>query len=158
MVWLSGEQDLATAGRLSAALHDAMDGGDCDVVVDMRAVRFIDASVVGVLVSGRTLLEANGRRLTLRFPQRSPMKVLVICGLEDFIDAASAPGTHPQSALESWVAVPPAPRLVPASPTPTSPQDERVAHESAFAPAPTPQGLPTCSDEATPGLAEKEWR
>ena len=50
---LSGEFDLSNAWKIQDALIDAIRHEDRDIVVDLTAVRFMDAQTVRVLVKAR---------------------------------------------------------------------------------------------------------
>ncbi|MFN0027127.1 MAG: STAS domain-containing protein [Acidimicrobiales bacterium] len=86
VIWLSGDQDIATAGRIEAALIHAVDADKRDVVIDLNHVEFLDASTIGVLIRGSGMLADHGRRLTVRSPQPIPARVLDLCGLTDLVD------------------------------------------------------------------------
>src|SRR5581483_4470453 len=65
-VWvrLRGEADMAVSDLLLRMLLDAAAvDGVREVVVDLAAVTFLDASVVGVLLAARTAAERRGRLL-----------------------------------------------------------------------------------------------
>jgi anti-anti-sigma factor len=97
----TGEIDLATAPRLSAALRAATVDADL-LVLDLAAVTFIDSTGI------RTLLEADGHaadsgcRLVLLVCEGPVKRVLALCGLDrrlavvatDAI-APRAPERHP---------------------------------------------------------------
>jgi anti-anti-sigma factor len=51
---LTGEFDLSNAWKVHDALIDAIRHEDLDIVVDLTAVRFMDAQTVRVLVKART--------------------------------------------------------------------------------------------------------
>ncbi len=106
LVELSGEQDAATAGFVKAALRRAaLDGRD--VIVDLHAVTFMDASTIGALVLARHDLESHGHTMALRSPSRVAGRLVTLCGLDDMVEGA-APKAPPRRALGTWVAVPPA--------------------------------------------------
>ena len=50
---LTGEFDLSNAWKIRDALLDAIRNDDRDIVVDLTAVRFMDAQLVRVLVKAR---------------------------------------------------------------------------------------------------------
>jgi anti-anti-sigma factor len=50
---LTGEFDLSNAWKIRDALSDAIRNDDRDIVVDLTAVRFMDAQLVRVLVKAR---------------------------------------------------------------------------------------------------------
>ena len=109
VICIGGEHDLSTVPLVWASLALAMSRDD-DLVIDLSAVRFMDASTVGVLMRARGLLRP--RELRLRAPSRQALLVLTICELGDLVDpvrpeVASAGG----SALGSWVEVPPSDRV-----------------------------------------------
>jgi anti-anti-sigma factor len=51
---LTGEFDLSNAWKIHDVLFAAIRNEDCDIVVDLSAVRFMDAQLVRVLVKART--------------------------------------------------------------------------------------------------------
>jgi len=86
VVWLGGENDLATSGALADALAAGMSADLADVVVDLRRVTFLDAATIGVLVRGRNMLDSEGRRLTLRSPSRPAGRMLALCELTVLVE------------------------------------------------------------------------
>jgi anti-sigma B factor antagonist len=60
---LAGEVDLLTVSRLAAGLDDEVRHGECDVVVDLRPVQFIDSSGLHVLLGAQRRLARQGRAL-----------------------------------------------------------------------------------------------
>lgn len=75
-----GELDLATAPQLEEALVSAIEAGE-DVVLDLRALEFMDSSGVRVLVVAHT--RGNGRFGLIAAAPTSPVtKILAISGLE----------------------------------------------------------------------------
>ncbi len=75
------ELDLASSERLRAALSEAIERS-AFVAVDMRSVRFMDSSALGVIVQGMKLARARNGDLALIGPSGSPRKVLSITGLD----------------------------------------------------------------------------
>jgi anti-anti-sigma factor len=80
IVRLRGDIDVGIAARLSKYLGDLTLARD--VVVDLRGVRFIDSSGMGVLVRARNTAMANGRGITLRNPGANVAKTLALGGLD----------------------------------------------------------------------------
>jgi anti-sigma B factor antagonist len=77
---LEGEIDIATAPRLEAALHEAMESGTEEVWVDLVGVRFIDSTGISLLL--RATLELNGpRRLAVICPDGPARRALELCGI-----------------------------------------------------------------------------
>ena len=83
---LTGEFDLSNAWKLKDALIDAIRNEDRDIVVDLTAVRFMDAQLVRVLVRAR---EAAARR-DIAFVVVPPADPTVgrVAELVDFEEAA----------------------------------------------------------------------
>lgn len=75
-----GEIDLAVAGRLRELLDEAIDAGATRLVVDCRALEFLDSSGIGVLVAARKRLGPDGE-LVLESPPAHVRKVLDITGV-----------------------------------------------------------------------------
>ncbi len=108
VVWLCGEHDVSTAAVVSAALRQAMSLDDGDVVADLRGVRFMDASIIGVFVRADGVLAAQSRMLRLRSPSRCARRIVELCGLERLLQTDPAVGRAfgPGGALATWVAIP----------------------------------------------------
>lgn len=79
IVWMCGEHDLSTAGELTAALAQAISSGAGDLVVDLGAVTFMDASTMRVLGRARRQLAERDRALVIREPSTEAQFVLSIC-------------------------------------------------------------------------------
>jgi anti-anti-sigma factor len=107
VVWLGGEHDVSTAGALRQTLATVMDTG-VDIIVDLSAVDFIDASVVTVLLYASEVGRANGSSFVLRAPSRCARRVIELCGLSHMV-AVTPPGAAP--ALTSWVEIPTVPGM-----------------------------------------------
>jgi anti-anti-sigma factor len=85
IVWVSGEHDASTVPELAENLAQAIASGDGDVVVDLSAVRFMDASTIGVMVRADEYLRPRARALTIKAASHSARRVaalseLVGCG------------------------------------------------------------------------------
>ncbi|MHC3472709.1 STAS domain-containing protein [Streptomyces sp. 7R007] len=65
VVALHGEIDLLAAPSLAARLDELTAAAACDVVLDLRAVSFIDCSGLGVLCRARNRVLARRGRLRL---------------------------------------------------------------------------------------------
>lgn len=78
---LTGELDLATAGRLREALEEAHDRGQKTVVLDLSELRFIDSSGLHELVVAFNRQRAAGGDVILRAPTDQTRRVLEIVGL-----------------------------------------------------------------------------
>jgi anti-anti-sigma factor len=121
VVWLRGEQDIATDGELWRVLACVIGANDAAVVVDLSEVELMSASTLGVIVMARKLLRRRSRSLVLRCPSASVRRIIGICGLDDlFGPSGQKADDGAGDALGSWVAVPPS---VPEDITPSVPED-----------------------------------
>jgi anti-anti-sigma factor len=83
---LTGEFDLSNAWKIEDALLDAIRHEDRDIVVDLTAVRFMDAQLVRALVKART--EATAREIAFVIVPPADAIVGRVAGLVDFEEAA----------------------------------------------------------------------
>lgn len=128
VAWLWGEHDIATADGLTEFLAKATTHAE-DLVVDLSAVRFMDATTIAAIVQARSQMAERSQVLTVRSP--SPLIELVfgICGLDALVEPTDALALDGRqrvtTALEGWVAVgprtpvstsPPPPALTPVAP------------------------------------------
>jgi anti-sigma B factor antagonist len=79
VVRATGEVDVMTAGRLRSALAHLVREGR-NLVVDLRGVRFMDASGIGALVGAQRLARHTGVTLTLRRPSPGVARLLKVTG------------------------------------------------------------------------------
>lgn len=80
---LSGELDLANADSVDSELQAAFADGDCQVVVDMSELTFIDSTGIALLITALAQ-DPDGRRL--RFvPSRAEgvARVLQLTGVDE---------------------------------------------------------------------------
>lgn len=81
-VFVSGEIDVMSVVGLRQKLMDLMEQVPEDLVVDMSAVEFIDASGVGALVEVANKAAAGGRRLALTRPSAAVQRIMGILGAD----------------------------------------------------------------------------
>ncbi|HEX6328073.1 MAG TPA: STAS domain-containing protein [Jiangellaceae bacterium] len=88
----AGEIDLATAPRWKAVLLAAIEQPipPRDVRIDLAGVTFMDASGIGVLVSGREAARCRGAGFTVQNPQGVVLRVFEILGLNDRLTLSPA--------------------------------------------------------------------
>lgn len=82
IVQVSGELDLHTSPRLRDHVLGSIDRGERRVAVDLAGVSFMDSSSLGVLVTCLKRMREHDGRLALAAVQSSPMKVLLLTGLD----------------------------------------------------------------------------
>jgi anti-anti-sigma factor len=88
VVWLVGEQDVATVPLLIEALAEVAARDKADMVIDLSGTCFVDAATLGAFVTARLGLGAEARVLSLRGPPAFTRRVIDICGLTDMVDPA----------------------------------------------------------------------
>ena len=66
LVAITGHLEVSTVPDARAVLHDAVDRGTGDLVVDLSDVDMIDATGLGVLVGTHRRAQRAGRRILLR--------------------------------------------------------------------------------------------
>jgi anti-anti-sigma factor len=82
VVTAAGEIDMSSAPKLREALVSA----EGRIVVDLRAVSFLDSSGITVLTDAIRRLDESGGSLTLRKPQGIVRRALEIVRLADWIE------------------------------------------------------------------------
>ena len=83
---LSGRLDVVTVADVRLALHEAVDTGTGDLLVDLGAVDAIDASGLGVLVGAHRV----GRRMVLRNVPDRVLRLLALTRLNRVLHIEAA--------------------------------------------------------------------
>jgi anti-anti-sigma factor len=78
---LSGRLDVSAVSEVRAALHDALDAGSGDLVVDLAGVEVIDATGLGVLLGADRRAKQLGRRIVLRDAAPRVRRILRVTNL-----------------------------------------------------------------------------
>ena len=78
VVWLAGEQDIATVSVLTETLANVTALDDADLVIDMGSVSFVDTATLRALIHCRNVLHSRSRNLTLREPSRFTQRLLAL--------------------------------------------------------------------------------
>jgi anti-sigma B factor antagonist len=78
-VSVRGEIDVATAPQLREMLHDLIQGGASQIVLDCRELGFLDSSGIGLLVAARKRL--GDGELVIDSPPAHVRKVLELTGV-----------------------------------------------------------------------------
>jgi anti-anti-sigma factor len=88
---LRGEHDLCSVPALCETLAEAIADGGADLILDLSAVEFLDASTVRVIAAAREFLGARSRSLVLRAPSSCAQRVIDLCGLSSLVEHDAAP-------------------------------------------------------------------
>jgi anti-anti-sigma factor len=86
VVVVAGEIDLSTVSKLRQTLAHVIAAPRQEVVVDLAAVEFIDASGVGVLVGAAGEAGRAGVKFRLRAPSPSVERVLDLAHLDGALE------------------------------------------------------------------------
>jgi len=81
-VVVRGEIDVATAPQLREALHELVQDGVKQIVLDCAALSFLDSSGIGLLVATRKRL-GEGGQLVIASPPSHVRKVLELTGVTE---------------------------------------------------------------------------
>jgi anti-sigma B factor antagonist len=78
---LDGELDLETTPELDGQLREVTDANPGRVLIDLRALDFMDSTGLGSIVRAQRLAESNGHRLTLRRGQHQVQRLFELTGV-----------------------------------------------------------------------------
>lgn len=85
VVVLAGEVDLAAASEVRGCLRDLMVDGATHVLVDLRAVTFMDSTGLGMLVAARKQARVFRGSFGLVAPSPPVARVLSLTALDKFL-------------------------------------------------------------------------
>jgi anti-anti-sigma factor len=86
LVCPAGEVDLLTAATLESRILDLLRGGFDRVVVDLRAVTFLDSTGIRVLLSAHHRAREDGRSFSIILGGPATRRPLEILGLTEYLD------------------------------------------------------------------------
>jgi anti-anti-sigma factor len=93
VVHVRGEIDMQTCERLRDAIEPLM-GPRQSIILDLSEVRFMDSTMLTLLVQARGRLTADGGSLVLRNPSNMARRLLSLAGLQDLLDTDAADHPH----------------------------------------------------------------
>lgn len=96
---LEGRLDVTTVADVRLALHDAVDHGEGDLVINLGGVELIDATGLGVLVGAHRRAERCGRRLVLHAVPPRVLRLLTVTKLSRILAVDVAIDQAPAAAL-----------------------------------------------------------
>ncbi|MEV7395253.1 STAS domain-containing protein [Streptomyces sp. NPDC091215] len=91
VVTLRGEIDVLAAPALRPALDTVASGPEPDLVLDLRAVSFIDCSGLGMLCRTRNRIRSRHGRLRLIAPDDAFLRLLRRTGLDGAFELSRTP-------------------------------------------------------------------
>jgi anti-sigma B factor antagonist len=83
VVSVMGEVDVATAPALEQALHESVDEGSDEVIVDLTGCTFLDSAGLRALLAARGRLEHSDQRLPLVMSSPSVMRIFQITHFDE---------------------------------------------------------------------------
>lgn len=96
---LRGRLDLPAAADLREALHQALDRGSGDLVLDLGALEIRDSSGLGVLLGAHRRASRTGRRLVLRDVPPATQRMLRRTRLHRVLHVAAPAAAPPAASL-----------------------------------------------------------
>ncbi|GAA2289335.1 STAS domain-containing protein [Nonomuraea roseoviolacea subsp. roseoviolacea] len=81
VVQIGARLDAGTSAGIRSLLHDAVDSGEGDLILDLSELEMIDATGLGVLVGTHRRASAGQRRLVLRGVPPRIMRILAVTRL-----------------------------------------------------------------------------
>jgi anti-anti-sigma factor len=91
VVAVRGELDMATIGSVEDALQALREAGSRDVVLDLRALTFVDCAGLNMLLAAGRDARADGWNLAILDGSPALERLLEITGLRDHFPAAQQP-------------------------------------------------------------------
>lgn len=82
----AGEIDLATVAEVDRQLSELVQAGFADIVLDLRAVTFIDSSGLNLLLDQHRAAQAAGRRFRLAEGSAATRRLLELTGTSDLFE------------------------------------------------------------------------
>ena len=86
-----GELDLASAGALTQAVHEAWSAGSDRVLIDLRPLEFIDSSGLRALIGLSEAAARDGRDLALRPGASVVQRIFELTGTRDLFHWHTGP-------------------------------------------------------------------
>ncbi len=90
-VIVRGELDVANTPALCAEVEQALENGALEVLIDCRAMEFVDSAGVGALLDLRSQLSEGGGLLILFGPTGRVAQTLEVTGLDKEFHVVAAP-------------------------------------------------------------------
>lgn len=86
VVWLDGEQDIATVPVLADALAKVTSADKSNLIVDLSSVTFMSTATIDQLIEARNVLLGQSRNLTLRSPSKCARRLLDLCDVAGLVE------------------------------------------------------------------------
>ncbi len=87
----AGELDIATAPEFEQAIAEVTRAGTAELVLDLRALTFMDSTGLRMLVQTNAQATEHGFELSIWRGSRQIDKLFAVSGLEDHLPLADAP-------------------------------------------------------------------
>lgn len=97
VVKVSGDVDLYNVGDLKRSVFQLIDDGDIEsLIVDMKAVNYIDSSGVGALVAAHKKMKTQGGKFALMGLTEDVLNILRLATLDQFFKIYEGDSQIPQ--------------------------------------------------------------
>lgn len=97
VVKVSGDVDLYNVGDLKRSVFQLIDDGDIEsLIVDMKAVNYIDSSGVGALVAAHKKMKTQGGKFALMGLTEDVLNILRLATLDQFFKIYEGESQIPQ--------------------------------------------------------------
>ncbi len=104
VVTVAGEMDLSNSSWLYECLHDAIDAGVKEVVLDIAELTYMDSTGVSVLLGANRRMQAAGGAIEIVAPTPNVARLFAVTGLTPFMTirtpAKGVPADPPDPAPE----------------------------------------------------------
>lgn len=80
LVEVSGEIDLYTGPKVKDCIHNLIDAGTYNLIVDLENVRYMDSTGLGILMSALKRVEEKGGRIVIVCNNARVMKIFKLTG------------------------------------------------------------------------------
>ena len=90
LVCPAGDVDLATAGRLESKIVDLLHNGFDRVVIDLRAVTFLDSTGIHALLNAHHRARESNRAVSIILGGRATRRPLELTGATDYLELEPA--------------------------------------------------------------------
>lgn len=91
VVVVRGELDLATSPQLEESLRRIWDGGNQQLVIDLRHLEFMDSTGLSIIVKAHQRLNDEGRRLSVVRGSQQVQRLLDLTGVSERLQLVDSP-------------------------------------------------------------------
>jgi stage II sporulation protein AA (anti-sigma F factor antagonist) len=90
VITVTGELDLSNAAWLSQCLHDAIDAGVIEIVLDIEHLTYVDSTGLAILKSAHNRMLATHGKMVILAPAPNVMRLLEVTRLSSVLTIRGA--------------------------------------------------------------------